>query len=174
MMEIDQLRYVQEHISCQNYAIDSQIINIAHIHKGECLNFENSDTHILCFLINGSMYLKHNTNHIQVNSGKMFFISKSSTFFSEAIEQSTIVLCFLNASMALCNEFSIKNLIHYSPKNQDNLHSNTTVILAINNILLTELKTTAIAMETGLLCFHYQKIKRDIFFLMLRGFYTKP
>lgn len=174
MVEKNNMKYVEEHLTCKNYAIDSHIIEIKYVKKNEYFNYKNTQYHILCFLIEGCIIIKNDMgNYSIIESGKMFMISKSDSLWGKIKYNATILMCYIDATLALCNEYTIKKLINYMPNGKVSGFEKSQTILPINDLLLKELNVTIAAMQTGLLCLHYQKIKRDIFLLYLRGFYTK-
>lgn len=168
------LKYVQEHVTCKNYAIDSRIIEVVSIKKGEYFNYENSQYHILCFVTGGSILIKRDMKSFYtIDSGNMFMISKSGIISGKVKHDATMLMCYIDATMSLCNEYTIKKLVNFISKSKCSDSEKIITVLPIKDILFKELDVTTSAMRTGLLCFHYQQIKRDIFLLYLRGFYTK-
>ncbi|BFK96016.1 hypothetical protein K060079A122_11990 [Alistipes onderdonkii] len=74
--------------------------------------------------------------------------------------------------MSLCNRFSIAQLQKYilSPPQQE---SGRMPLLPIHELLLKELEMTRDIMRTGMSCIHFQRIKKEVLFIELRGFYRK-
>lgn len=172
-MEREELLYVREHTSCKNYAPDGPIIQIRNLAQGGYLNFGTDHRPFLCFLLRGHLCCRHEVEKPAfLRAAEMCFVARGEIFCGEALEPSVAVLCFLDPTIALCNEYSLKNLSDYLPES-DSSDSDELTVLPVNRILLSELDTTRAAIETGLLCIHYQREKRDIFLLMLRGFYSR-
>ena len=173
-MKPNELQYVQEHVSCRNYAADGPIIQIRTLNRGEFLNFDCNHRPFLGFLLRGTLLWSYDAGDpLRIRAAEMFFIARSETFRSQAEEQVQIVLCYLDTTIALCNEYTIKSLSNYLTFRNPDETPFEPIRLPIGEHLMAELETTQAAMATGLLCFHYQREKRDIFLLMLRGFYSK-
>lgn len=174
-MDEFKLQYAQEHVTCKNYAPDDSILRICTWDRGESMNSGSDHRSFLLFLLQGSIRCRCNAKTpCRIASAEMSFMPRGDAFRFEALEPSVALLCILDASIALCNEYSIKKLSEYRSKQQAQLRNpELPVVLPINDLLFSELDTTRAAMASGLLCQHYQMEKRDIFLLMLRGFYTK-
>lgn len=172
-MEKPELLYAQEHVSCKNYAAEDAIIQIRVVDQGECLSYGDDHRSFLFFLLQGEMRCQCNTQEtVSMHAHEMCFVMRGEIFRGEALGHAVALVCFLDATIALCNEYTIKSLSQVAV-NMANEDLSVPYILPINDILLAELNTTQVAVNTGLLCYHYQRGKRDIFLLMLRGFYPK-
>lgn len=173
-MKYHDLLYVQEHISCKNYAAEGVVIHTRTINQGEYLSYGDNHRPFLCFLLQGQIRCRFDTKtSVSIRTNEMCFIMRGEIFWAEALEPATVLICFLDATIALCNEFTIKSLSEFLVKKGNTEDPMIPYILPINDILCAELNTARAAMDTGLLCYHYQREKRDIFLLMLRGFYSK-
>lgn len=173
-MKYQELLNVQEHVSCKNYATEGAVIQIRTVNRGAYLSYGDNHRPFLCFLLQGKICCRFDVRtSVMIGAGEMCFIMRGEIFWGEALEPATILICFLDATIALCNEYTIKSLSEFLPKTDKKECPAIPYILPISDILFAELSTTRIAMNTGLLCYHYQREKRDIFLLMLRGFYSK-
>lgn len=173
-MEKTELLYVREHVTCANYAADGPILQTRTFEPGASLNFGSDHPHFLCFLLQGRFRFRHNLeDRGEIGVREMIFIPRGDLFRGVALEPTSVVLCFLDAMIALCNEYTIKHLSDYLVETGTIHQSDASAILPIRSILFAELEVTRAAMDTGMLCFHYQREKRDIFLLMLRAFYSK-
>lgn len=173
-MKYHDLLYVQEHISCKNYATEGAVIQIRTIDQGECLNYGDNHRPFLCFLLQGQIRCRFDVKtSVLIRANEMCFIMRGEMFWAKALEPASVLICFMDATIALCNEQTIKSLSEHLTKTNRTQQPITPYILPINDILCAELNTARAAMDTGLLCYHYQIVKRDIFLLMLRGFYSK-
>lgn len=173
-MTYQKLLYVQEHISCKNYAVKGSVIQIRTVKQGESLNFGDNNRPFLCFLLEGQLLCRFDAKaSISIRAHEMCLIMHGEIFWATALESTIVLICFLDAPMALCNEYTLKSLSGDFAKTDNTTYPLMPYILPISDILYAELNTARIAMSTGLLCFHYQREKRDIFLLMLRGFYSK-
>lgn len=168
------LQYPQEHIPCKNYAADDAILQIRTLDRKETLNFDSDHHSFLCFLLQGSVQCQCNLGApVRLNAAEMTFSARSDTFQLKTLEPAVVILCFFDETIALCNAYTIKTLSDFLPEKDDSSHPDLPVVVPVNDLLFSELDTTRIAMTAGLLCAHYQQEKRDIFLLMLRGFYSK-
>lgn len=168
-----ELQHAPEQAACL-HAADGPILQIRTLEAGESLIFENSHRSFLFFLLQGSVRCRCNTElPFRIHAAEMSFMVRGDAFRFEADDQAVALTCFLDATIALCNEHSIKALSESMPDSNGSDHADLPVVLPIHDLLFSELDNTRDTMATGLLCQHYQLEKRDIFLLMLRGFYSQ-
>lgn len=170
----NELRYVEEHITCKNYAINTPLLRIINLPAGKVLKNERMENSALVFVLKGSVSI---STGIYINevimAGNMFFIPNGDGIHKKGMADSVLLYCYLKNSMALCNEFSLRQLSQYIHLTPENLAGGGFATLPIADLLVKELVVTTETMETNLLCHHFLEVKRDIFLLMLRGFYSK-
>lgn len=166
------LKYVKEHISCKNYiAGERAILGYLELKSNETFVREDLGRSTLVFILRGCISVSTaGFINQSVEEGHMLLVPAGDCFYGRAITDVTILRSSFDQDMALCNKFSLKQLLSYMPTGCE--RKNLTV-LPIHKLLFKELEITLDVMKTGLLCIHYQRIKTEIVFLELRGFYTK-
>lgn len=169
------LLYSDEHKKCINYALNRQsIIKKIELKAGEqyiCNKVENS---AIVFLISGKVELSMSFSIKQVvNSGMAYFIPAGESYWSKTLDESIIFYCLFDFDVPLCSKFLISQLIKYKKVRPKDSRKSKLCTLPINEVILSEIKSASQTIESGLECIHYQKIKRDILFMQLRGFYSK-
>lgn len=172
MKEQNRWLYLQEHFTCKHYAADGPVVQLRVLEAGEYIHHESDQRSVLCFVLEGALgFCPAERKEHGAKAGELFFVPQGETCWGRAREASVVILCFLDASIALCNTYTLKNLVDFMPKEMSD--DEVPVVLPIRDLLMAELAVTRTALTTGLFCYHYQRDKRDIFLLMLRGFYTK-
>lgn len=163
------LQYVEEHLICENYASgDNAIIGIVELKANKLFIREDMKRSTLVFVLSGSINISTGSIMNQtIEAGNMFLVPAGSSFYGKAITATVLMRCFFTGNMALCNKFTLKNLLHYLPEKEK------FTILPIHDFLRRELELTRDVMRKGLLCIHFQHLKAEIIFLTLRGFYTR-
>lgn len=168
------LKYVQEHLTCKNYAKENPLLYIVRLSKGKQVKRDHMDSLTLVFVLEGNLCV---TTGIYINEevagGSMFIIPEGECVYIQGTVDTILMFCRLDTSMALCNEFSLKQLFKHIPQMPQEQGESDFAVLPMVELLIAELDTTRKAMESQLLCYHYLEVKRDIFLLMLRAFYLK-
>lgn len=170
----NELKYVQEHITCKHYAIEGPQLYVYRLTKGDFFKIDRIEDSTLIFVLEGKIGISTGIyiNKV-VEGGYMFFITKGDSIHGRVMNDTVLLSCKLKVPVSLCNEYSIKQLTQHIPQIPDDLSKDGFAILPIAEMLLAELKITRQAIESKLMCYHFLQIKREIFLLMLRAFYKK-
>lgn len=102
----------------------------------------------------------------------MFLLSAGDHFHGRSLEKTSLIYCAFNKELSLCNRFSIEHLKDFTLSSSERV-SNRDFILPIHKLIIKELDLIADALSAGLLCSHFQHLKKDMIFIELRGFYEK-
>lgn len=169
----EELKYTIEHLTCQHYTKKDPLLYIINIAKNELIKLDRLDCLRLIFIIKGSISV---STGIYINKsltqGHMFVLDKGDYIYMRGLENSILMSCRLDSSVSLCNAFTLKQL-QETPLDSVKFGQNIFPALPIKERLQAELNITYEVMTDKLLCFHYLKVKRDIFLLLLRGYYLK-
>lgn len=165
------LRHVPEHVNCKNYVADDRtILRIEDLKKDGCLVLKGLKHSSLFFVLEGEIALTAGRRmNGTVGSGSLFFIPSGDNCCCRAQTDTSLLHCSIDRSVLLCANFTFRHLAACTGR-QDSMHP---VILPVTGILRRELQATEEAIRSGMLCFHYQRIKADTLLLILRGFYRK-
>lgn len=168
------LLYLNEHIACKNYLIgDSALFEIINLETGKLFIRESLGRSSLVFLLSGEICISmKNVMNRKIEAGNMFLVTTGDSFYGRAVTDVTLLRCSFTGEIALCNKFALKTLKEHVSGEEPEDNSDI-ALLAIHPLLKQELELTTAAMEKGLLCAHFQRIKQDIIFMELRGLYKK-
>lgn len=168
------LLYLNEHIACKNYLTgDRALFEIINLATGKLFIRESLGRSSLVFLLSGEICIStKNVVNKKIEAGNMFLVTAGDSFYGRAVTDVTLLRCSFTQEIALCNKFALKTLKEYVSDEKPEDVSEMT-LLAIHPLLRQELELTTTAMEKGLLCAHFQRIKQDIIFMELRGLYKK-
>lgn len=171
---ISDLKYVKEHLYCEDYFSDEKaILSVAEMKANEYFIKEKVDSPKMLFVLSGTMVISTGSAVKQeVKGGQMFLVVTGDNFYGIAVTDLIILRCDFDRNMSLCNKYSIENLRQYLDADKQRQKKRIKT-LPIHNLLFQELKTIEAAISTKLSCIHYQRIKRDILFIMFRAFYEK-
>ena len=125
------------------------------------------------FVLKGEMNIS-TVNPIgqKVVAGQMFLVPTGESFYGKAVCDTSFIRCSFTRELALCNRFSIEQLQDCIDADYPQDHS-IIPLLPIRPLLYKELEITRDVLETGLACIHYQRMKMEILFMELRGFYKR-
>lgn len=170
----NELKYTKEHLVCENYISDERsILESIEVKEGRYLVREEVEQSTLCFVLSGEMYISTaGAVNQRVGEKQMFLISAGDSFHGRAVVDTSLIRCSFTRDMSLCNRFSIEQLQRHIPSSSQ-LGSGGMTLLPIHELLLKELEMTRDVMRTGMSCIHFQRIKKEILFIELRGFYQK-
>lgn len=168
------LLYKEEHLTCKNYLTgDSAIFEEVRLKAEKLFIGENIGRSTLVFLLFGDINIstKKLVNCL-ITAGNMFLVAAGDNFYGRAVTDVTLLRCSFTQEMAFCNKFAMKSLLGFTPDGDAQEDFDIT-LLPVHPLLWRELEITVAVMREGLLCTHYQRIKVDIIFMELRGFYKK-
>lgn len=168
------LKYTKEHFVCENYISDERsILEPIEVKGGEYLIREEVERFTLGFILSGEMDISTAGSVCQrVGEKQMFLIAAGDNFHGRAITDISLMRCSFTRDMSLCNRFSIEQLQKYIPLGFQQEKCGIT-LLPIHELLFKELEVTREIMRTGMSCIHYQRIKKEMLFIELCGFYQK-
>lgn len=168
------LKYTKEHLICENYVTGEQaILEIIEVDADKHLVWEDMERSALIFVLSGQIEIStYGLVWHHVHERQMFFVNAGDSFYGKSVAGTSLLRCSFGGDMALCNRFSIAQL-HQFVSPSSSRSSNEIPLLPIHELLFKELETTKQVMQTGMSCIHFQRIKKEILFIELRGFYQK-
>lgn len=167
------LRLANEHLICGCQAHKGPSIwSIIELKAGGHYAKEGMELPTLVFPLVGDMTVSTASAVGQVVSGgQMFLVSASDNFYAQATTDALVLSCSFDRNVPQCNRFSFDQLQRFMTP--DTQRKGELMLLPIHNLLLRELEETRIALASGLSCNHYQRLKKDLLFILLRSFYNK-
>lgn len=169
---LNELEYANEHLACTYYTTGEQaIIETAEIKAGKYIMKEDVEHNALVFVLSGEIDISTAGAVCKRVQGRQFFlICAGDSFHGKAISDTIILGCTFDRDMSLCNRFSIEQLQDFKPTvKQDK----GITLLPVHDLLFKELELTRKILCSGMLCIHFQSLKKELFFLELRGLYRK-
>lgn len=167
-----QLLHAETHTSCEYYAAgESAPMSIHALQSSGYIGFETRKETILLFVLEGTIrldFLRHPA--LIVKAGEAVLVPARSLYRGDALEACRLLTCTIDSEMTFCNKFSLKTLTAYT-ECRDLPPTPSLTTLTLNSLLAGMLEITYKTLETGLLCIHYQHIKREEIFFYLRAFY---
>ena len=169
------LRYANEHLFCGCQAHKGPSIwSIIELKAGGHYAKEGMELSTLVFLLVGDMTVSTASAVGQaVSGGQMFLVSASDNFYAQATTDALVLSCSLDRNVPQCNRFSFDQLQRFIPPPDTQRRMGELTLLPIHNLLLRELEETRQVITSGLSCNHYQRLKKDLLFVLLRSFYNK-
>lgn len=173
------LLYIQEHVQCTNYLTgDSALFQEIKLESGELFIREFVNRSSILFILSGEIRVSiRSVVNRKVEAGNMLFVTMGDSFFGRALTDVTVIRCSFTHEISLCNKFALKELKRFiSPPPiyvAGNEKGSELVMLEIHPILRKELESTMLAIEKGMLCSHFQRIKQDVILMEIRGLYKK-
>lgn len=169
------LKYKKEHLVCAFYTSSGEeaVWDVIELKAGKYFIRKGVKRPALVFILTGKMEISTAMYINQkVVTGEMFLISTGDNFYGKASSDTLLMCCSFSRDMALCNRFSIEQLLHFI--HLDNTTSSNGIFrLPINQPLFEVLKTIYMLLSTGMQCIHFQRLTMEIVFIVLRGFYNK-
>ena len=168
------LRHANEQLICGCQAHKGPSIwSIIELKAGDHYAKEGMELPTLVFPLMGDMTVSTASAVGQaVSGGQMFLVSASDNFYAQATTDALVLSCSFDRDVPQCNRFSFDQLQRFMTPDTQRRKEELT-LLPIHNLLLRELEETRIALSSGLTCNHYQRLKKDLLFVLLRSFYNK-
>lgn len=109
---ISDLKYVKEHLYCEDYFSDEKaILSVAEMKANEYFIKEKVDSPKMLFVLSGTMVISTGSAVKQeVKGGQMFLVVTGDNFYGIAVTDLIILRCDFDRNMSLCNKYSIENL----------------------------------------------------------------
>ncbi len=164
-----------EHLECENYAADKQaLIKVVSLKAGDYYFRDKTEHSALVFLLSGELELSMGyTINQKVIGGQMYLIPAGESYCSKTKTDTTVFYSLFDWEMPLCNKFAIRQLVKYKQNDCTDTDKTRLCLLRLHKVLKQEIESAIETLNTGLGCIHYQKLKRDIIFMELRGLYEK-
>lgn len=172
--ESNELKYREEHLSCDNYLSGERAIwGTLKLGKGKSTFREGVERPTLIFVLSGTLRVSFaGVINREVSAGHLFLVPNGDNFYGSAVTDCLLMRCSFTREVTLCNRYSIEQLRAYI-KPEQMPASGQIVLLPICDLLMRELSVTCDTLSTGLACIHYQDMKKDILFIELRGLYSR-
>ena len=164
------LLYLEEHISCKDYAPD-MLVGFKHriVREESELKEQDKDCHHLIFFLEGEAVICCNEQRNRIiRSDEFILIPKSSDFFCKIVSDSNLVIFTFDRFPGACNKLELQSLAPLSREIEYDYQP--TVIYPPLRLFL---ETIIEYLESKMNCKHLHEIKSMELFLLFRGFYRK-
>jgi len=164
------LLYLNEHLSCLNYQMNSDFGFACHkLDKDDICRIDNSRSSCTLFIIEGEVIFDlEECQGLRIIHQQMLFIPQNVTTQIKAITNSICILLFWDKNVSVCDKLFLSLLSINSEK-----IDTSDRILPIKKPLMEVLESIGTYLEVKLLCKHMHLLKQQELLLVLRGFYTK-
>lgn len=164
------LLYLNEHLSCLNYQVDSDLgFTCQQLEENEEYRIDNSKSPCTLFMIEGEVFFDLGKyKGLRILQNQMVFIPQNIGTRIKSVTGSRCMLLFWDKNMSACDKLFLGTLpVRGEGQTSDNL------ILPIKKPLAEVLDSVRTYLEARLLCRHMHLLKQQELLLVLRGFYTK-
>ena len=167
------LDHANDPFICDDAPLHEQSIwSVVELKVGERFTKEALKCARLVFLLSGEAAVSTASAVGQVVcGGQMFLITPGNNFHVRATADTQAISCSFDRDIPQCSMFSFEQFQRLVTPDMQRQRELT--LLPIHNLLLRELDETRIALSSGLTCNHYQRLKKDLLFVLLRSFYNK-
>ena len=167
------LEHANDPFICDDAPLHEQPIwSVAELKEGEHFTKEALKCARLVFLLSGEAVVSTATAVGQVVcGGQMFLIAPGNNFHVRATADTRAISCSFDRDIPQCSMFSFEQFQRLITPDMQRQHELT--LLPIHSLLLCELEETRIALASGLSCPNYQRLKKDILFILLRNLYSR-
>lgn len=165
------LMYVNEHLSCKDYAKDENVIfRKLFIGVGESTIRKFLHETLLVFIVKGKLEIEcGNDERLLIDEGKIFLLPKNFDIRINGLKDTEVIVCSFSTEINLCSQFSLKQLdIYITEDFHDKLFC-----ISFDDRIKRFVDLLQLALSEGLSCRHYHKLKREELFIYLRAGYTK-
>ena len=165
-----QLLYLNEHLSCLNYQMNSDVgFTCQQLEKEEVYRIDNSKSSCTLFMIEGDVIFDLGKyKGLRILQKEMVFIPQSIETQIKSMTGSKCILLFWDRNVSVCDKLFLGSLpVRDEERTADNF------ILPIRKPLVKVLDSVGAYLEAKLLCKHMHLLKQQELLLVLKGFYTK-
>lgn len=164
------LLYLNEHLSCLNYQMNSDVgFSCQQLEENEVYRIDNSRSSCTLFMIEGEVIFDLGKyKGLRILQNQMVFIPQSIGTRMKSIIGSRCMLLFWDKNVSVCDKLFLGSLsVRDKEQTADNF------ILPIRKPLVKVLNSVGTYLEARLLCKHMHLLKQQELLLVLKGFYTK-
>ena len=154
-------------------ACDRRILRTCEIEQNHLLIRDYVEVSALVFVLEGVVRVTSGMLvDKEIEAGHFFLISGGNGFYGKATVRASLLIAYLDAATALCEELTLRQLALYVERLPDE-RKRQAQIFPIAPLLEKELRVTWEVVESGQFCYYFQKAKLDILLLHLRVSYTE-
>lgn len=164
------LLYLNEHLSCLNYQMNSDMGFACHqLKKDDMYQIDNTKSSCSLFMIEGEVCVNSGEYEgLRIMQKQMIFIPQNVEIRLESTTESKCILLFWDRNVSVCDKLFLSSL----PVTDKDLEADD-LILPIRKNLMKVLDSVGTYLEAGLLCKHMHLLKQQELLFVLKGFYTK-
>ena len=167
---LNDLLYIEEHLSCRTYAENIKIgFRYIEFDEEQIIEEEYANRNYLLFLLKGKFTINcnHFCNRI-FNGGQMVLLPKSSMVKLSTEQNSKILTLAFDVPQSSCDKLVFQSLTAICDNMQYDFNA-----IQIRDPLLPFIETLVYCLKNGMNCMHLHDIMQREFFFLLRGFYEK-
>jgi AraC-like DNA-binding protein len=154
-----------------NYVLNSTSDFSLHIfNRGEKVSIKRDHENCIIFIISGKIGLKKDNYKSKIfNEESMFFVSADNTlYYLQALENTKIIFLKITNIPLFYKKLSLDKISNYCPQERIELEA-----IGIEENLYYFLHGIILYFRNNISCIHFNDIKKDEFFLIMKSFYEK-
>lgn len=167
------LDHANDPFICDDAPLHEQSIwSVVELKVGERFTKEALKCARLVFLLSGEAVVSTASAVGQVVcGGQMFLIAPGNNFHMRATADMRAISCSFDRDVPQCSMFAFEQIQRLITPDMQQQREFT--LLPIHSLLLRELEETRLALASGLSSPNYQRLKKDILFIVLRNLYSR-
>lgn len=162
-------------IYCDNYLSgDKQFFETYVLRTGLKVEKEDIGRNTICCVLSGKLEISTGGAVCQpFEAGQMLLLPAGDNINARVISECTIVCCAFNNEMSACGRYFIDCLINHKPSQEVSPKSDEQVfMMPIHELIMRELHIIREMVLSGKACIYYQRLKKDVLFIEMRGLYS--
>ena len=167
---LNDLLYIKEHLSCQNYMLEvTSGFKYFEFEKETYISEEYTNKNYMLFFLKGSYIINcNNCCNCKFKEGEMVLLPKSSIVKVTASQSSQLLIMMFDLPESHCDKLELQSL----KKVCENINY-TFAPIEINYPLTPFLEVLIYCLKNGMQCKHVHSMMQSQYFFLLRGFYEK-
>ena len=163
------LLYVEEHLGCRHYQHNNPLIRLKHFPKGKTISEGQVNLSRVYFILKGSFIFNDNVYKKKIRKNSFFLIPPNFDFNAKPLEDVLCIVVNFHVQFNLCENFPMTEL--YDHYDDDVIPTFKPLLFCKQlSVYMTQLSTY---LKDGVNCTHFQDIKRQELFFILRAYYQK-
>lgn len=162
-------------IYCDNYLCGDKHFFETHVLKARSkMEKEDIGRNTIICVLSGKLEISTGGAVCQpFEAGQMLLVPAGDNINLRVISECTIVCCAFNNEISACGRYFIDCLINHKPSSECPKQGKRSLfMLPIHDIIMRELYIIREMLLSGNSCIYFQKLKKDIIFIEMRGLYS--
>mgnify|MGYP002548413381 CR=1 FL=1 len=165
---------IETHLSCKNYATDTtSLFRQYHLSVGELLPSCNDRHSALVYVAEGSLFLEWGClPRRTIEAGTLFLAPMNLHVSGTAACGCSLIVCFFMGQPPLCDKYSFMDLQREMSSKSDSHLPPPPPQICVKQQVADFFWVLSRALDDGLNCIHFHKVKQEELCILLRGYHT--